>query len=175
VPTEWKAALKAELERDPPILGKTTLGGTGQSNIPLEALASGGTIGKSNIGIAPGANLNAISIGGVTLQRWADTSQLAISASRIFLGPSQQVSLGLTGSASLALYSNILYFGTNLDVAFVRNSAEQIDTYQRLALQKSVTATETPLVVNCGGAMYGVKVGGAGSGPGGTGRALWID
>jgi hypothetical protein len=170
VPPEWKASLKAWLEQDPPILGQATLGGA-LATVPLESLASGGMIGKSGVSIIA----NGILFGSpdyVSWQKWA-SGKIWTNASQILMGPNQNMAINWPGGSQLQFSADILYFGAAYDVALVRNSNEQIDTYQRLALRKSVTASETPLMVQNGGGLYNVLVGPNNS-AGGIGRQLFI-
>jgi hypothetical protein len=171
VPSEWKSALKADLERDPPILGKATLGsGVQESKIPLESMASSGMIGQSGVTIFG----DGIQLGTEQIKAWG-AGGLSISSNWLYFGPTQNIRIGRdTGSASgFQISADILYFGAYNDNALVRESAEQWATYQRFALRKTAAGNTTPLILNCGGVDQGVLVGPNNS-AGGVGRALYV-
>lgn len=194
VPTEWKAALRSHLENDPPILGKITLGYAGTTQVALSSLASAGEIGNSGVTI----NNDSITLGGdvylvrssagvldllentirigtspdVTLIRSAP-GQLDIS-STIRLGAAP-VSITTTIGGVLSLLTSDLRMGfPSGDIRFIRAGTDQLQIPHYLLVTLNPGTNLTPLILNENGTNYQVRVGPAGSGPGGSGRMLWI-
>lgn len=135
VPGEWKTELKADLERDPPILGSITLGGQGINVQPNSVL---------NVHVAAGANI--------------DLNKLAAS--------------GQIGSSLVEIFTAAIRLGGDVDI--VRTAADQVDIDDKLRVDFNAGANVTGLWLNENGTLVQVKVGAAGSGPGGAGRALWV-
>ncbi len=198
VPPEWRASLRRDLENDPPILGKIVLGGSGTSQVPLEALASAGRIGQSGIQISQ----SAITLGGDVYLTRQSAGSLDILNSLITLGPSQDVYFQRVSASVIRLGANEVRIGrtngpvalragtggrfeivddeirfgfTSQDVALLRYGVDSIEIPDVLLITYNAGANVLPLYVNENGTVYQVRVGGAGSGPGGSGRALFIN
>jgi hypothetical protein len=196
VPAEWKASLRADLERDPPILGTITLGSQGTTQIPLAALSSAGMIGQSNVSI----NQAAITLGTVPIVS-PGAGTLDIYASMVRLGPFQDVdisrsasntldlradnirvgrssgpvTIGVAVGGVLELRSDIVRFGFGpSDISIGRFAVDAMEIPDMLLITYNSGPNLTPLYLNNNGVVYQVRVGAAGSGPGGSGRALWI-
>jgi hypothetical protein len=196
VPPEWKASLRADLERDPPILGKITLGSPGSSQVPLEALASSGEIGSSGVEI----HLDGITLGGdvVVVRQIAGT--LDILAPKLRLGTTSDIVFSRPSAGILALEVDDVRIGTtdqvhlvrgpggrfefrtddlrfgfgSQDVALLRYGIDTIEIPDQLLVTYNAGSGVTPLYLNENGTVYQVRVGPGGSGPGGSGRALYI-
>lgn len=188
VPPEWKASLRADLERDPPILGKITLGSVGQAQVPLGALASGGEIGDSGVSLS----LNAITLGGdvvlvrqnsgvfdmlvstirmgatsdIVLQR-ASSDQLNMLFNNLRIGTAAPVRIGVSGGGQLIFYTDEILFGfTAQDVRITRYGIDAIQLSDKILMTYNEGPGYTPLYLNHNGTVYQVKVG--------TGGALFI-
>jgi len=171
VPSEWKAALKADLERDPPILGKATLGsGTQESKIPLESMASSGMIGQSGVTIGPDPYV--IKLGTEAIRQWG-SGGLSISSNWLYFGPTQNLRIGWDSGSYFRIFADNLMFGATGDARLVRSGPEEIAMYnQRLALRKTASGNGTPLILNCGGTDQAVYVSANDAVPGG--RVLYV-
>lgn len=193
VPAEWKQSLRADLERDPPILGKVALGGYGGAALPLASLASSGQIGSSGVFITS----RAVWLFDLPMVR-SSAGTIDIYASTIRLGPSQDVEFGrqssglmkvpdlylgsgvkvvvaTDGTGQLDFRTDVIRFGFSpTDVALVRFAADTIEIPDQLIVSPNVGANLTPLFLNENGTIYQVRVGGAGTGPGGVGRMLFV-
>jgi hypothetical protein len=175
VPAEWKRELRADLERDPPILGKQTLGGVGDAKIPPSSLDSGGNFGNSTVGYLTnaltfnyptGPSIRNDPVYGTRLDFW--TNEIRLGAAF------QDIAIRRSSPNAIDLMVDTLRFGSNAGVSFTRDNDEQIGTGQRLQLSKPVGPNETPLVVNVGGVLKNVLVGTNG-GLGGSGiRLLYV-
>jgi hypothetical protein len=161
VPGEWKSSLRADLERDPPILGSTALGGQTVTPKPGSVI---------NSSVADGAN--------IALEKLAATGQIGTSgveilANAIRFAGDLKVVRGTAGR--LDVVADGLRLGALGDIDLNRSGSDQLDIPDKLRLTLNLaSATLTPLWVNVNGTVYQVQVGAAGSGPGGVGRALWI-
>ena len=160
VPAEWKRELRADLERDPPILGKQTLGSPAGGEAPPESLASAGSFGSSGVGyigsaltfnypVGPsyplppgGGHLRARS-----LEFWADELSLRPDlAQDIVLRAHSRESPRPGWSTRCASAPT-----PGVGVQARQRRSRSGGTDQRLQLNKSVGVNETPLVVNNGG------------------------
>lgn len=173
VPSEWKRELKADLERDPPILGRQTLGSLGDAKIPPETLSGGGNLGSSSVGYIGNALTFSYPTGpsiranGSILEFWTD--ELRFGAAY------QDVALKRISAGHVGVMADTFHIGAFGDVQIVRQSAEQLSLWtHRLALQKTAGPNETPLQLNVGGVLKDVLVGPNG-GTGGSGiRLLYV-
>jgi hypothetical protein len=197
VPTEWRTSLKAYLEQDPPLLGKVALGFTGTSNVPLEALASGGEIGNSGVGIS----VDAISLGGDVVLARHLSGVFDAMVDMIRMGASGDVQIRRPGpnfidflvdnfrfgatnaiqfisspiDGHLEIRNDDIRFGfTSADVGFSRLGIDAIEFHDMGWFTYNEGGSVTPLHVNIGGTVFQIRVGAAGTGPSGSGRMLWV-
>lgn len=176
VPAEWKRELRADLERDPPILGKQTLGSSGAgSKLPPENLASGGMFGSSGVGYLNHALTFDYPTGPSIRSFASNPNRLDLYADEIHLGKAlQDIIISRGGANRLNLEVDILYWGSNKDVRWTRQGAEDVWLEShRLNLTKAAGINETPLIVNVGGVLKNVLVGPNNS-AGGIGRQLYV-
>lgn len=235
VPGEWKSALRADLERDPPILGVAALGGQSVSpktgsviddsvaagaNISLDKLASFGQIGNSSeveifsAAIRLGGDVifqraltNRLDLLADTLQLGATndlalrrapnrfevvadtlrlgvtndldlrrgTSRLEVVADTLRLGATNDLDLRRGAAGRLEVVADNLRLGAAGDIDLQRTAADRLDLLDVLRVTiSSGSAVLAPLWLNINGTVLQVQVGAAGTGPGGTGRALWV-
>lgn len=137
VPGEWKGALRADLERDPPVLGAQALGGqsvvpkdgsvinasvAAGANIDLSKLAPSGQIGNtSNVEILSAA----IRLGGdVTVQRTV-ANRLEVLADTLRLGATND--LDLRRAAGRLEVVGDLRIGATNDLDLKRGAAGRLD------------------------------------------------
>ena len=194
VPTEWKNSLRRDLEADPPILGKYTLGlgGKPAAKIPLESLAASGMIGTSGVSISnQGVWLGNVPITGGSGYLNIYAEQLGFGANQdviigrqspsilkvpaLYVGTGAKVLVDTTGGGVLTFKTNILRFGfDSQDVTLNRYSSQTLEVAGQLIVGYDNGPGLTGLYVVENGTLILVRIGPGGSGPGGTGRALWV-
>jgi hypothetical protein len=187
VPGEWKGALRADLERDPPVLGSQALGGqsvvpkdgsvinasvAAGANIDLSKLAPSGQIGNTSFVEVLSA---AIRLGGdVVVQRTA-TNRLDVVADTLRLGATNDLDIKRGAAGRLDIVADNLRLGASGDIDLQRTAADRLDLLDVLRITiSSASAVLAPLWLNINGTVLQVQVGPAGSGPGGVGRALFV-
>lgn len=137
VPGEWKTALRADLERDPPILGTQALGGqnvapkdgsvlnvsvAAGANIDLSKLAPSGQIGNTSFVEILSA---AIRLGGDVIIRRNVTNRLEVVADTLRLGATND--LDLRRAAGRLEVVGDIRIGTTNDLDIKRGAAGRLD------------------------------------------------
>jgi hypothetical protein len=179
VPAEWKAELKADLERDPPILGKVTLGSSGSgAKLPPESLASAGQFGSSGVGyIQYALTFRAPSGPTIRSEPYRGNNSLQFWADELRFGQANQdITIYRPQANYIDLRVDNVRWGSGADVQWTRQGPEQLSLWtHQLALQKpNPSQVEAPLQLNVGSVLRQVRVGPNNS-AGGLGRTLYID